>query len=101
MKRQREFPFNRARRVTTREVASARQAIARAIGGPRAKRGRPPKPAEERYRAVSIRLHPKVLGWARRVAGKRGVGYQTVINETLYRSAMVRDRQPRWKTSRP
>ena len=37
----------------------------------------------ERYRATSIRLHPKELAWARREARRRKVGYQTVINEAL------------------
>ena len=95
MKRQREFPFSRARRVTGREVEGARRAIERVTGAARAKRGRPPKPEGERYRAVSIRLHPKILSWARRTADKKGVGYQTVINEALYRTAIVRERQPR------
>jgi uncharacterized protein (DUF4415 family) len=47
------------------------------------KRGRPPKDETEKYEAISIRLHPKVIQWAKTEANKRGVGYQTVINETL------------------
>jgi predicted DNA binding CopG/RHH family protein len=45
--------------------------------------GRPPKKANEKYQAVHIRLHPQALAWAKAEAKKRGIGYQTVINETL------------------
>lgn len=31
----------------------------------------------------SIRLNPKVLAWAKKEAQRRGIGYQTVINEAL------------------
>jgi len=32
---------------------------------------------------ISIRLHPRVLAWAKTQAKKKGVGYQTVINDIL------------------
>ena len=83
MKREESFPFERARRVTAGEVEMARQALEARTGVARPARGRPPKPVAERYRATSIRLHPKVLAWARREARRRKVGYQTVINEAL------------------
>ncbi|WP_373425491.1 hypothetical protein [Chroococcidiopsis cubana] len=35
-----------------------------------------------------MRLHPKVIEWAKEEAEERGVGYQTVINETLLKAAM-------------
>jgi uncharacterized protein (DUF4415 family) len=82
------FPFDRARRVTAGEVERARQALEARTGVARPARGRPPKPEAERYRATSIRLHPKVLAWARREARKRKVGYQTVINEALLEKAL-------------
>jgi len=85
MKRVKEFPFERARRVTRGEVIKARAAIAEKLGKKRAVRGRPAKGAEK-YRPVSIRLHPKVITWARREAKRRGVGYQTVINEALLKA---------------
>jgi uncharacterized protein (DUF4415 family) len=88
MKRSNDFPFERARRITPREVEAARRAIEMTAGKPRRPRGRPAKPASERYRPVFIRLHPKVLGWAKRAAIRRGVGYQTVINETLLKNAL-------------
>jgi len=37
------------------------------------------------FEPVSIRLHPKVIKWAKEEAEKQGVGYQTVINEALLR----------------
>ena len=49
--------------------------------------GRPPKGADEKYRDVHIRLHPTALTWAKHEARRRGIGYQTVINETLLRRA--------------
>jgi len=78
-----DFPFERARKATPAEVEAARRAIEKLTGKPRSRRGRPPKPAGERYRAISIRLHPKALAWAGREAKRRGVGYQSVINGVL------------------
>jgi len=82
-----DFPFDRARRVTSREVESARAAIEARTGVPRPPRGRPPKPETEKYQATSIRLHPKAIAWARREARKRRVGYQTIINQVLLEKA--------------
>jgi hypothetical protein len=83
MRTSRDFPFDRARRLTNREIESARAAIEARTGVPRPARGRPPKPETEKYRATSIRLHPKAVAWARREARKRRVGYQTFINLVL------------------
>ena len=47
------------------------------------KRGRPAKDEEEKYEPISIRFHPKIIAWAKKEAEKRGIGYQTVINEAL------------------
>jgi len=30
-----------------------------------------------------VRLNPKVVAWAKKEAQRRGIGYQTVINEAL------------------
>jgi uncharacterized protein (DUF4415 family) len=49
-------------------------------------RGRPPKGAAK-YTPVSIRLDPRVIAWAKKEAKKRGLGYQTVINEVLLRAS--------------
>jgi len=34
-----------------------------------------------------MRLHPRVVAWAKREAKRRGIGYQTVINEVLLKAA--------------
>lgn len=86
MTKPKEFPFERARRVTAREVEAARKGIEAKLGTKRPRRGRPPKSTHEKYRPVSIRLHPKVVEWAKKEARRRGVGYQTVINEALLRA---------------
>jgi uncharacterized protein (DUF4415 family) len=78
-----EFPFERARRVTPEEHQKFKAAIAEQFGTKLRKRGRPVKEEEEKYEPISIRLHPKVLAWAKEEATKRGIGYQTVINEIL------------------
>lgn len=83
MRTTREFPFDTARRITAKEVRLARRAIEGVTGHKRNPRGRPPKAKDLKYQPVSIRLHPKVLLWARKKAKKQGVGYQTVINEYL------------------
>ena len=87
MPKYKEFPFERARRPTLRELEEAREAIEKKLGAKRSFRGRPPKTPVEKYRAVSIRLHPLALSWAKKEAKKRGIGYQTVINELLLRKA--------------
>jgi uncharacterized protein (DUF4415 family) len=87
MKNSKEFPFEKARRITNRELAAAHKAIERKKGGPRPSRGRPAKPEVDKYLPTSIRLHPRVIAWARREARKRGVGYQTIINEVLLEKA--------------
>lgn len=87
MKNTREFPFDQARHVTATEVAKARKAIESKLGKKRKSRGRPPKPRSERYCAVSIRLHPRIVSWAKAKARREHVGYQTVINEVLLKLA--------------
>ena len=86
MPKAKSFPFEKARRVTTRETEAARKAIEHKLGTERPRRGRPPK-GLAKYQAVSIRLSPKALTWAKKEAKRRGVGYQTVINETLLKAS--------------
>ena len=83
MNQESEFPFEKARRVTPEESQEFRAAIAEQFGIKLKKRGRPVKEDEEKYEPISIRLHPRVLAWAKEEARKRGIGYQTVINEVL------------------
>lgn len=82
-----EFDFKNSRRATPEETEIGRLAIEAMTGKPRAPRGRPPLPVDERAQATSIRIPAKVLEWAKREGARRGVGYQTVINETLLKHA--------------
>jgi uncharacterized protein (DUF4415 family) len=72
-----EGDFMRARRVTRDEHKRFQKAVQHFRS-----RGRPKK-AFGKYLPVTIRLHPNVLHWARAEAKRRGLGYQTVINQTL------------------
>lgn len=53
------------------------------LGAKGKKVGRPRKSKEEKYKSTHIMLHPKVIEWAKAEAKRRGIGYQSVINETL------------------
>ena len=84
MKSTREFPFERARRVSTLEVRKARKALVKLTGKARPKRkGRPPKALRLKYVPISLRLHPRALRWLKAEAKKKSVPYQTIINEIL------------------
>lgn len=83
MKKESKFPFDRARRVTPEESQKFRTTISEQFGIKLRKRGRLIKNEDEKYESISIRLHPKALAWAKQEAQKRGIGYQTVINELL------------------
>lgn len=87
MKKPREFRFENSRRVTPKETENFRRAIEEKLGTKRPKRGRPPKASDEKFEPISIRLHPLALAWAKKEAKKRGVGYQTIINEILLEKA--------------
>ena len=59
----------------------------RAPGG-----GRKPKQEGTLYVPVSMRLHPQALEWAKAEAKRRGIGYQSLINEILLdKSGMPRE----------
>lgn len=49
--------------------------------------GRPHSPPEKKYVAISIKLDPKIIKWAKKEAKKRNIGYQTVINQELLKKA--------------
>ena len=87
MKKQKEFRFEKARRITVKEVETFRKAIEKKTGVNRPLRGRPPKSIGEKFEPISIRLSPIALAWARKEAKRRGVGYQTIINEVLLEKA--------------
>ncbi|MBO9666361.1 MAG: BrnA antitoxin family protein [Bdellovibrio sp.] len=75
------------RKVTPSETAIFREMIEKKLGVKRPKRGRPPKAVGAKMTPISIRVHPKVLSWAKKEAKRRGVGYQTVINDVLLKAA--------------
>ncbi len=84
----REFPFKKARRVTKREVDEGRAAIESLTGRQRSqRRGRPPKAEGKKYLPISIRIHPLALAWLKKEAKRRGIPYQTIINELLLSKA--------------
>lgn len=69
--------FKRARRLIPEEHKRFHKAVQHFRS-----RGRPKK-TFGKYLPVTIRIHPYVLEWAKTEAKKRGVGYQTFINQTL------------------
>jgi predicted DNA binding CopG/RHH family protein len=82
-----DFDFSKARRVTPEETEFFRRAIENTFGIKRPPRGRPFAHPTKKYKDVHIKIHPKALKWARAQAQKRGVGYQTIINEVLLKQA--------------
>jgi hypothetical protein len=66
MNQEPEFPFDRARRVTPEENQTFRAAISEQFSLDLKKRGRPNKEEENKYEPISIRLHPRILGWQRK-----------------------------------
>ena len=87
MKKYEEFPFERARKATVSETQMFRKAYENTFGKKPPRRGRPPKQSHHKYRDIHIKLHPKALQWATTEAKRRGIGYQTVINEVLLHHA--------------
>ena len=83
MNKTEEFPFDRARKARFSETRLFRKAYEATFQEKPPRRGRPRKPPAQKYRDIHIKVHPLALLWARNQARKRGVGYQTVINEVL------------------
>lgn len=88
MKNTKEFPFEKSRRITKKEVSVARKAIEKVTGKKRKIRGRPIKIEKDKYVPISIRLHPRVLKWAKKEAKERKIGYQSIINEILMKKSI-------------
>ena len=82
MSQESEFPFGRARRVTSEEHQRFKAAIEQQLGVKLRDR---PSVAQsgEHYESVVLQLHPKILSWAKAEAEKQGVAYQAVINAVL------------------
>ena len=72
------------RPATAKEIERGRLSIENTLGVRRSPRvGRPTKYPSGKLTGVYIRLHPKVLQWAKREAKKKNVGYQTFLSEWL------------------
>jgi uncharacterized protein (DUF4415 family) len=78
----RQFDFSKARRITAAERKMYRRAYKNTFGEEMPRRGRPPH-GPRKYKDVHIKIHPLALKWVKSRAKKRGIGYQTVINEIL------------------
>ena len=83
MPKRRELPSEPHKRLTTENIVAGERSAKGKLSDYIYKTGRRPKTEKEKYKPVSIRLHPVVLEWAKAEAERRGVGYQSVINETL------------------
>lgn len=83
MPKRREFPVESEQRDNARNVAAREESAKGQLSDYIYYTGRRPKTETEKYKPISIRLHPMVLEWAKAEAERRGVGYQSVINETL------------------
>ena len=88
MRNIKEFPSEKSRRITKKEISAARKAIEVKTGKIRKIRGRPLKLEKEKYIPISIRLHPKILIWVKKEAKEKGVGYQSIINDILLKKSL-------------
>jgi len=73
-------PMRRRPRINFSDIPEASPAELRAMR----RVGRPPLGAEAR-RLIAIRIDPQVLDAVRREAKRRGLGYQSLINNLLAR----------------
>jgi predicted DNA binding CopG/RHH family protein len=89
MPNQTEFPFANARRISESEVIAAEKAIKQQFGINLTQRKSSLKNEIENYQSISIQLHPKIITWAKAEAEKKGVEYQTIINEVLLNAIAV------------
>ncbi len=83
MPKRREIPTQLDQHVTTPPAAESEKSVKGNLSDYIYRTGRRFKTEQEKYKPISIRLHPMVLEWAKAEAERRGVGYQSVINETL------------------
>lgn len=86
MKKEEDFPFERARRITPEEVEMFRRAIEQKTGKKRPKR-KGPKPLP--FKSISIRLHPFAYQWIKEEAKRKGLKPQELINQVLLKKAMA------------
>ncbi|WP_434686154.1 AT hook motif protein [Pseudanabaena minima] len=89
MPNQTEFPFANARRISESEVIAAEKAIKQQFGINLTQSKSSLKNEIENYQSISIKLHPKIITWAKAEAEKKGVEYQVIINEVLLKAITV------------
>lgn len=73
-----EFPFAKARRITSEEVNHAKITIQKQFGDEYIVRSR-----DDDYELVSLKINPKIIAWAKNEAKKQGVNYQVFLNNEL------------------
>ena len=87
-----DFPFAAARRITSEEVTAAKLAVKEQFGiEPGETTGSSAETERLEVEAVSIRLNPQVLLWAKAEEERGGVGYQTMINEEVVKISVGGD----------
>lgn len=78
---------NKTKSTWRKPTAIEKKKFSKALESSVLKLGRPAKKSSEKYLAISIKLDPKIIKWAKAEAKKRNIGYQTVINEELLKKA--------------
>jgi predicted DNA binding CopG/RHH family protein len=84
MKSTKEFPFDKARRISAKELKAYKYAFKRKAGKfPQKRKGRPPKSKDKKYVPISVRLDPRALAWLKKQAKLKALPYQTIINQLI------------------
>jgi predicted DNA binding CopG/RHH family protein len=83
MQKSRDLSIESEQRDADRKVVAKKKSANQQLSDYIYHKGRQSKTETEKYKPISIRLHPVILEWAKAEAQKRGIGYQSVINETL------------------
>jgi hypothetical protein len=79
--------LRRGHRVTPKQHEKYSKALDMQFGLDRPRLGRRPGNPADRYIPTYIKLHPRVVTWAKARAKRLGIGYQTIINQTLLQRA--------------
>lgn len=79
--------YKKGRHFTDEERAKFAEAYINTFHKAPPRVGRPLKYAGGRLKAISIRLHPDVLRWAKKEGHKQHMGYQSFLSEFLLRHA--------------
>ena len=79
--------LRRGHRVTPKQHEKYSKALDTQFGIDRPRLGRRPGDPADRYIPTYIKLHPRVVAWAKAEAKRIGIGYQTLINRTLLQRA--------------